>query len=59
MTREAFAAAYGLDVTAVRNWETARREPDRAARVLLGLIEAHPVTMAKLVAEVLTTRETT
>jgi putative transcriptional regulator len=49
MTQEAFAEAYGLDVSAVRNWEAGRREPDRAARVLLRLIEAHPVTIAKLI----------
>jgi putative transcriptional regulator len=50
LTREAFAGTYGLDVAAVRNWETGRREPDRAARVLLSLIETHPVMLAKLVA---------
>ena len=50
LTQEAFAGTYDLDVAALRNWEYGRRQPDRAARVLLSLIEAHPVTLAKLVA---------
>lgn len=32
LSQEAFAARFGLDVTAVRAWEQRRRRPDRAAR---------------------------
>ena len=52
MTQEAFAEAYALDVAAVRNWEINRRKPNMAARVLLRLIEAHPVLIGKLIATV-------
>jgi putative transcriptional regulator len=42
MTRPAFAARFGLDVRAVQDWEQGRRQPDRAARVLLTVILAEP-----------------
>lgn len=42
LSQTAFAAAFGLDVAAVRDWEQARRQPDRAARALLAVIAAEP-----------------
>jgi putative transcriptional regulator len=41
-TQEQFAVRYGLDVDAVRNWETGRRTPDTAAQSYLRAISANP-----------------
>jgi putative transcriptional regulator len=41
-TQEQFAVRYGLDVDAVRNWETGRRTPDTAAQSYLRAIRADP-----------------
>jgi putative transcriptional regulator len=41
-TQEQFAVRYGLDVDAVRNWETGRRTPDTAAQSYLRAIRANP-----------------
>jgi putative transcriptional regulator len=41
-TQEQFAVRYGLDVDAVRNWETGRRTPDTAAQSFLRAIRANP-----------------
>jgi putative transcriptional regulator len=42
LTREQFAATYGLEVETVRNWELGRREPDRTARSYLQAISNSP-----------------
>jgi putative transcriptional regulator len=42
LTQEQFAVRYGLDVDAVRNWETGRRKPDTAAQSYLRAIRANP-----------------
>jgi DNA-binding transcriptional regulator YiaG len=42
VTQEQFAVRYGLDVDAVRNWETGRRTPDTAAQSYLRAIRANP-----------------
>jgi putative transcriptional regulator len=42
LTQEQFAVRYGLDVVAVRNWETGRRTPDTAALSYLRAIRANP-----------------
>jgi DNA-binding transcriptional regulator YiaG len=42
LTQEQFALHFGLDVAAVRNWESGRRAPDRAARSYLHVIDAAP-----------------
>lgn len=49
LSQAAFAEAYRLDLATIRGWEQGRREPDRAARVLLKMIEAHPIGLAKLI----------
>ncbi|WP_244475086.1 helix-turn-helix domain-containing protein [Methylobacterium sp. Leaf99] len=48
VTQEQFAHRYGLEVDAVRNWETGRRRPDAAALAYLGVIARLPeqVSMA-------------
>jgi putative transcriptional regulator len=42
LTQEQFAVRYGLDVDAVRNWETGRRTPDTAAQSYLRAIRGNP-----------------
>jgi putative transcriptional regulator len=42
LSQAAFARAFGLDVTAIHAWEQGRRQPDRAARVLLAVIGKEP-----------------
>jgi len=42
LSQVAFAARYGFSPSAVREWEQRRRQPDRAARVLLMVIDRNP-----------------
>ena len=42
LTQFEFAARYGLQVNAVKNWEQERRKPEGAARTLLYLIDRAP-----------------
>ena len=42
LSRQKFADCFGLDVRAVQEWEQGRRVPDRAARVLLTVIDRDP-----------------
>lgn len=42
LSRRQFADRFGLDVRAVQDWEQGRRVPDRAARVLLTVIDRNP-----------------
>ena len=42
LSRRQFAERYQLDVRTVQDWEQGRRTPDRAARVLLTVIEREP-----------------
>lgn len=45
LSREEFAARYGLEVETVRNWEAGRREPDRTARSYLQAISNAPTAV--------------
>lgn len=42
MTQQEFAMRFGVAYDAVRDWESRRRQPDRAARVLLTVIAHRP-----------------
>lgn len=42
LTQESFAARFGFTVSAVRDWEQHRRRPEKAARVLLRVIDKRP-----------------
>ena len=42
LSRQKFADRFGLDARAIQDWEQGRRAPDRAARVLLTVIEHDP-----------------
>ena len=39
--------SFGLDVRAVQEWEQGRRVPDRAARVLLTVIDREPEAVVR------------
>ena len=51
LSRDAFAARFGLKVGAVREWEQGLRKPDPAARTLLKVIEAAPDVVERVVRE--------
>ena len=42
LSRQKFADQFGLDFRTLQDWEQGRRVPDRAARVLLAVIEREP-----------------
>lgn len=42
LSRRKFADRFGLDARAIQDWEQGRRVPDRAARVLLTVIDSEP-----------------
>ena len=58
LSRQKFADRFGLDVRAVQEWEQGRRVPDRAARVLLTVIDRDPESVVRALAEETGTRET-
>ena len=47
LSRQRFADRFGLDVRAVQEWEQGRRVPDRAARVLLTVIDRDPESVVR------------
>jgi putative transcriptional regulator len=50
MTQEAFAQAFHLPITTLRDWEQHRSKPDAPARALLLAIERDPKAMKRLLA---------
>lgn len=50
LSQEQFALRYGLDIDAVRNWEYGRREPDKAAKSYLTIIDRDPARVAEALA---------
>ena len=59
LSRRKFADRFGLDVRALQEWEQGRRVPDRAARVLLTVIDRDPDSVVRaLAAQASDTRET-
>ena len=47
LSQSAFADRYGLSVGTVRDWERGRRKPDRAAQVLLSVIDRNPEAVTR------------
>lgn len=47
-TQQRFASTYGFSVAAVRDWEQGRRQPERAARILLAMIDRAPETVEEV-----------
>ena len=50
LSQEAFAAALGLSVATLRNWEQGRFNPDPAARALLKIVSKDPEYALKILA---------
>ena len=42
LSQETFARTYGFALSAVRDWEQGRRQPERSARILLKVVEKEP-----------------
>jgi putative transcriptional regulator len=51
LSRERFAARFGLDPRAIQDWEQRRRQPDRATRVLFRIIEREPEAVERALAD--------
>ena len=51
LSRQKFADRFGLDARAVQEWEQGRRVPDRAARVLLTVIDRDPEAVVRVLSE--------
>jgi putative transcriptional regulator len=51
MTQAAFAQAFHLPITTLRDWEQHRSTPDAPARALLLAIERDPEAMRRLLAD--------
>lgn len=47
LSRQKFADRFGLDARVLQDWEQGRRVPDRAARVLLTVIEHDPEAVVR------------
>lgn len=50
LTRVEFANRFGFSTDVVKEWETGRRTPDRAARVLLKIVEHEPDAVRRALA---------
>jgi len=50
LSQEAFAATYGFALSAVRDWEQGRRQPERSARLLLKIVEKEPDAVTRALA---------
>lgn len=51
LSRVRFAAKFGLDPRAVQEWEQGRRRPDRAAALLLRIIDREPEVVERALGE--------
>jgi putative transcriptional regulator len=47
LSRQKFAALFGLDARALQEWEQGRRTPALSARVLLTVIDREPEAVAR------------
>jgi putative transcriptional regulator len=52
LTQHQFAQRFGFGYDAVRDWEAGRRQPERAARVLLTVIAYDPEVVRKALARI-------
>jgi len=50
LTQSAFAYRYGFALSALRDWEQGRRQPERSARILLRVIEREPEAVERALA---------
>jgi putative transcriptional regulator len=50
LSQERFAETYGFALSAVRDWEQGRRQPERSARILLKIVEKEPDAVTRALA---------
>jgi putative transcriptional regulator len=50
LSQDAFASRFGFSLAAVRDWEQKRRQPEKAARVLLRVIDKRPEAVLEALA---------
>jgi putative transcriptional regulator len=50
LSQESFAQTYGFALSAVRDWEQGRRQPERSARILLKIVEKEPDAVTRALA---------
>jgi putative transcriptional regulator len=50
LSQERFAETYGFAVSAVRDWEQGRRQPERSARILLKIVDKEPEAVTRALA---------
>ncbi|MFZ5836401.1 MAG: helix-turn-helix domain-containing protein [Pseudomonadota bacterium] len=51
LSQKQFADHYGFAVSALREWEQGRRNPERSTRILLALIAENPKMVEKTLAK--------
>jgi putative transcriptional regulator len=51
LSQKSFAQTYGFALSAVRDWEQGRRQPDRSARILLKVVEKEPEAVTRALAK--------
>jgi putative transcriptional regulator len=51
MSQVSFAQTYGFALSAVRDWEQGRRQPERSARILLKVVEKEPDAVTRALAK--------
>ena len=50
LSQQKFSNRFGLDARAIQDWVQGHRVPDRAARVLLAVIESDPEAVVRALA---------
>ncbi len=51
LTQRSFAETFGFSLSTVRNWEQGSRRPEKAARILLAVIDRHPELVRDTISE--------
>ncbi len=51
LTQKSFAETFGFSLSTVRNWEQGSRRPEKAARILLAVIDRHPDMVRQTIEE--------
>jgi len=51
LSQGSFAQTYGFALSAVRDWEQGRRQPERSARILLKVVEKEPEAVTRALAK--------
>jgi putative transcriptional regulator len=51
LSQQSFAQTYGFALSAVRDWEQGRRQPERSARILLKIVEKEPEAVTRALAK--------